>query len=472
MRLRIFMTISKVDEIKKEFLEEMKELLGDEYDLFLNSFEDDRTNAIRVNTLKISVDDFLRYQVFPLGQKVPWSDVGFYISLDERPGKSPMHDAGAFYIQEPSAMSVVGQTDIKEGEFILDMCAAPGGKSTYILQKLNNTGILVSNEINPSRAKSLCDNMERFGAINSIVTNTDSKGLLKFFKGYFDKVFIDAPCSGSGMFRKDDGAIYDWSLKKELDCAQIQSQLLEDAYYMVKSGGTIVYSTCTFSKRENEDSVERFLENHRDLDLLSMGRIWPHREKGEGHFCARIKKSAESDEDTEYVGEHNEKLRRPKKSKNKKGKDSKNIHMNYFYNFVEKYISNNSILRNTIENGVLKIRGEFIFLEPFEVIDLNGLKVLRRGLLLGEFKKNRFEPSHSLAMAMNKNDSNLAVDFGHNSMEITKYLAGEVIDCEIEDGWVLVCVDGVGLGWAKSTRGKLKNKLPKGLRRQISTLCP
>ena len=245
--------------LPQRFLDDMKELLMDEYDDFIKSYDEPKTTGLRINTLKINKEELLNLNLYNL-TPIPWADEGFYYDEEvDRPGKSPLHESGAYYLQEPSAMSVVPHLDIKEGDKVLDMCAAPGGKSTYILSKLNDTGLLVSNEINPTRIRALGENLERFGARNCIITNTDSNNLRKLFTGYFDKVVIDAPCSGQGMFRKDEVAITDWSYAKVLECQSIQKDIIRDGYDMLKNGGILVYSTCTFAKEENEDVINEFI---------------------------------------------------------------------------------------------------------------------------------------------------------------------------------------------------------------------
>ena len=268
----------------------MKELLMDEYDDFIKSYDEPKTTGLRINTLKINKEELLNLNLYNL-TPIPWADEGFYYDEEvDRPGKSPLHESGAYYLQEPSAMSVVPHLDIKEGDKVLDMCAAPGGKSTYILSKLNDTGLLVSNEINPTRIRALGENLERFGARNCIITNTDSNNLRKLFTGYFDKVVIDAPCSGQGMFRKDEVAITDWSYAKVLECQSIQKEIIRDGYDMLKNGGILVYSTCTFAKEENEDVINEFISEYENAKLIEMQRIWPHKVSGEGHFVAKIQK--------------------------------------------------------------------------------------------------------------------------------------------------------------------------------------
>lgn len=470
----------KPSSLPKAFLREMEDLLGDEYQAFLDSYRDEKTSAIRVNTLKLPIESFKDLGLFNIDferDKISWAEEGYYLSGDVNPGKNPLHDAGAYYIQEPSAMSVVGQTPISEGDRVLDLCAAPGGKSTYILSRLNHKGLLVSNEINPSRIRALGENLERFGAVNSIITNSDSSNLLTFFKGFFDKIFIDAPCSGQGMFRKDDFAIEDWSQDKVDECVAIQRQLIRDAYQMLRAGGMIIYSTCTFTRKENEAIIEDFLGDYPDANLLDMDRIWPHRDRGEGHFCARITKKVDKQGDQEAQDSdllafdkdsHRDSSRESaKKSKKKQRSKAKSNRKNQEYlglyeDFATDYLIDGG-LRKLLEPG-LAVKEERLHYQPLDY-DLRGLKVLRSGLFIGEFKKNRFEPAHSLAMALKPSDVKYTLDFANDSDEIRAYLRGESIGTGQSRGWVLVSVDGVSLGWGKESNGTLKNKYPKGLRR-------
>ena len=470
----------KPSSLPKAFLREMEDLLGDEYQAFLDSYRDEKTSAIRVNTLKLPIESFKDLGLFNIDferDKISWAEEGYYLSGDVNPGKNPLHDAGAYYIQEPSAMSVVGKTPIAEGDRVLDLCAAPGGKSTYILSRLNHKGLLVSNEINPSRIRALGENLERFGAVNSIITNSDSSNLLTFFKGFFDKIFIDAPCSGQGMFRKDDFAIEDWSQDKVDECVAIQRQLIRDAYQMLRTGGMIIYSTCTFTRQENEAIIEDFLGDYPDANLLDMDRIWPHRDRGEGHFCARITKKADKQGDQEaqdsdllafdkdsHRDSSRESAKKSKKKQKSKAKSSRKNqeYLGLYEDFATDYLIDGG-LRKLLEPGLV-VKEERLHYQPLDY-DLRGLKVLRSGLFVGEFKKNRFEPAHSLAMALKPCDVKNTIDFANDSNEIRAYLRGESIGTGQSRGWVLVSVEGVSLGWGKESNGILKNKYPKGLRR-------
>ena len=426
--------------LPQKFLEDMKEILKDEYDDFIKSYEEPKTTGLRVNTLKISKEELLNLNLFNLTQ-IPWANEGFYYDETvDRPGKNPLHEAGAYYLQEPSAMSVVPKVDVQEGDKVLDMCAAPGGKSTYILSKLNDTGLLVSNEINHIRIKALGENLERFGAKNCIITNTDSNNLRKVFTGYFDKVVIDAPCSGQGMFRKDEVAIKDWSYAKVLECQSIQREIIRDGYKMLKNGGILVYSTCTFAKEENETIINEFIEEFENAKLIEMDRVWPHKVKGEGHFVAKIQKLEDEDCATKEL---------KTKRLDKEIKDYKD--------FEKKFLNVN--IGNKFD-----LRGENLYLIPEESPDTKKLKVLRYGLHLGVLKKNRFEPSHALSHYLKLEDVKNVEEFKVDDNQILDYLRGNTINTGKSRGWVLVSVEGVPIGWGKESNGVLKNHYPKGLR--------
>ena len=426
--------------LPQRFLDDMKELLMDEYDDFIKSYDEPKTTGLRINTLKINKEELLNLNLYNL-TPIPWADEGFYYDEEvDRPGKSPLHESGAYYLQEPSAMSVVPHLDIKEGDKVLDMCAAPGGKSTYILSKLNDTGLLVSNEINSTRIRALGENLERFGARNCIITNTDSNNLRKVFTGYFDKIVIDAPCSGQGMFRKDEVAIEDWSYAKVLECQSIQKEIIRDGYDMLKNGGVLVYSTCTFAKEENEDVINEFISEYENAKLIEMQRIWPHKVSGEGHFVAKIQKLENEDCNVKYI-----KI----KNNDKEVKD--------YREFEKKFL-------NISMESRFDIRGENLYLLPEEHPDTKKLKVLRYGLHLGMLKKNRFEPSHALSHYLKMEDVKNVENFSIQDNKILDYLRGNTIETGKSRGWVLVCVEGIGLGWGKESNGILKNHYPKGLR--------
>ncbi len=426
--------------LPEKFLEDMKEILKGEYEDFLKSYEEKRSIGLRVNTLKITVEDFVKLNLFHL-DPIPWCKEGFYYNEErERPGKNPLHEAGLYYLQEPSAMAVVPNLEIQKGDKVLDLCAAPGGKSTYIASKLKGSGLLISNEINSSRIKALGENIERFGGKNVIITNSDASKLEKVFVEYFDKILIDAPCSGEGMFRKDEVAIKDWSYEKVLECKNIQEEILNSAYNMLKENGILVYSTCTFSKEENEDRVKHFLKEHKDMALLHMERLWPHKVKGEGHFVAKLKKISKT--------ESNVKFTKLKKLTNE---------IKDFREFEKKYL-------NIQFEENLELKGENLYLVPEEYPDMKKIKVLRSGVHLGTLKKNRFEPAHALSHYLKAEDAKFTEHLKIDSKEVMEYLRGNVLNTGQDRGWVLVTVEGYPLGWGKESKGMLKNHYPKGLR--------
>ena len=445
-----------------DFLNRMEKLLKNDYDKFLLSYDQNKFAALRVNTLKLSVDEFIKLTNFDI-EKVEWVEEGFYYNMAQSPGKHPYHFAGLYYIQEPSAMSVAKVLDAQPGERVLDLCAAPGGKSTQIACGMKGQGLLVSNEIVSSRATILAENMERFGVKNAIITNESPERLSKHFNEYFDKILVDAPCSGEGMFRKDPKACSEWSLQGTLSCAKRQIGILEEAASMLKPGGILVYSTCTFAPEENEGAVEEFLEQHPEFELLSIPnlhdmdhgrpewvngredltksmRIWPHLQKGEGHFVARLQKNGDL-----VSIEREERLEKSK------------LNIEPYLQFQQEFITWEC-------NGSFIQFGEQLYSMPVYDLELKGLKVIRPGLHLGALKKNRFEPSHTLAMALSQEQFRNSVNFTADQQEVTKYLRGETIDVDIKNGWAAFLVDEYPLGWGKVVDGVMKNHFPRGLR--------
>ncbi|AOT72344.1 RsmF rRNA methyltransferase first C-terminal domain-containing protein [Geosporobacter ferrireducens] len=449
--------------LPEQFLNKMKEFLQDEYEAFLASYEQPRVQGLRINTLKISVEDFLKISPFTL-EPVPWCKEGFYYREEDRPGKHPYYHAGLYYIQEPSAMIPVEILGAQSGERILDVCAAPGGKTVQLANEMKGTGLLVSNEINLNRVKALIRNIELFGIHNAIVTNVSAEKLVNYFEGFFDRILVDAPCSGEGMFRKDEAMVKSWEKQGPDYYISIQAEILSYMSRMLKSGGQAVYSTCTFSREENEAVIEDFLErhkafqlkpiehfknafgitapvaNHSDIQINTM-RLWPHKISGEGHFAACLEKNRL---EKEFIAraENNQGISAPRE----------------FIEFMEK----NLVISF---EGPYEIHGDQLYQVPKGVPSLRGLKVLRSGLLLGTLKKNRFEPSQAMAMALKKQDAQRTVDFSSRSQEVIKYLKGETLHIDGEKGWTLVCVDGFPLGWAKQTENLLKNEYPAAWRR-------
>ena len=435
-----------------DFLFRMKSLLGDEFENFLKFYESDNFKGLRVNTLKCSVDKLKSLLDFELN-KTPFCDEGFYIPKDVMSlGNNPLHHAGAFYIQEPSATSAVTMLDVQEGDYVLDLCAAPGGKSTQIGAKLGGTGLLWSNEIVKNRANILLSNIERMGIYNAVVSNCHPDVLCDRLENVFDKVLVDAPCSGEGMFRKNDGAESEWSVEHVKSCAQRQLLILNSAKKALKNGGVLVYSTCTFSQEENEGVINEFLAENPDFVLEDSGvtfgrptldyarRIFPM-DGGEGHFAARLRKIGES-----YSNN-------PKKSNNKKI----STEVLDFYDSIFK--------DRPFGENIEVIKNKIIVLPQNYNFDVKGLNILRAGVVLGEIVKNRIEPHHSAFVAAKKEQCISSVDFDVNSDEIKKFIHGEEIAVPANiKGYTAVCVNSITVGFGKASNGRLKNKYPKGLR--------
>ena len=456
--------------LPKAFDERIRTQLGDEYDEYIRCFDSDMYHGIRVNTSKISVEDFLKISPFEL-EPVPWTKNGFY--YDHRkytPSKHPYYYAGLYYIQEPSAMSAAALLAPKPGMRVLDLCAAPGGKSTQLATYLGDSGLLVSNEINTQRSRILSQNIERMGIKNAIVTNEDSFVLASHFPGFFNAIQVDAPCSGEGMFRKLPEAIEQWSMENVAICAARQKEILDNAAVMLKPGGTIVYSTCTFSKEENEDVIEYFLERHPDFTLEEMERFWPHKVDGEGHFVAKLVRRGCVDTDLKA----DRKTKKNKNSKNRKNETKPALtkeNMKLLSEFLDETISED--MAAWIKNSRLVMFGEQLYRLPDIEVDIKGLKVQRAGLHIGEFKKQRFEPSHSLALALKISEAKNVVKLTWDDPQTTGFFNGQSVmlsdeqTAECKKGWALVCVDGYTAGWGKVNGTQVKNHYPKGLRNKI-----
>ena len=403
-------------------------------------------------------------------KRVSWANEAYYFDENVRPGKHPYHEMGLYYIQEPSAMSAAALLAPKPGMRVLDLCAAPGGKSTQLATYLGDSGLLVSNEINTQRSRILSQNIERMGIKNAIVTNEDSFVLASHFPGFFNAIQVDAPCSGEGMFRKLPEAIEQWSMENVAICAERQKEILDNAAVMLKPGGTIVYSTCTFSKEENEDVIEYFLERHPDFTLEEMERFWPHKVDGEGHFVAKLVRRGCVDTDLKA----DRKTKKNKNSKNRKNETKSALtkeNMKLLSEFLDETISEN--MAAWIKNSRLVMFGEQLYRLPDMEVDIKGLKVQRAGLHIGEVKKQRFEPSHSLALALKLNDAKNVVKLTCDNPQTIGFFNGQSVmlsdeqAAECKKGWALVCVDGYPAGWGKVNGAQVKNHYPKGLRNKI-----
>ncbi|WP_054742774.1 RsmF rRNA methyltransferase first C-terminal domain-containing protein [Cellulosilyticum ruminicola] len=449
-------------QLPQDFKDRMQKMLGEEFEAFLQSYTLDRAQSLRVNTLKVAKEDFMNLSPFHLRQ-IPWVNEGFYYNSEERPGKHVYHEAGLYYIQEPSAMAVATLAEVVQGERVLDLCAAPGGKSTQLAAALQGKGMLISNEIHPVRAKILAQNIERMGILNAIVTNETPQNLAKRFPEFFDRIVVDAPCSGEGMFRKDEEARNHWSIQNVEMCALRQAEILDCAAIMLRPGGTLVYSTCTFAPEENERSMANFVAAHPEFEIKKVEayegfapgrpewadgveavkdtfRLWPHLLEGEGHYVAVLQKSG-----AELANEITEKL-----------PDINKVAWKSYETFAKENLVNQP-------EGYPVMFGEQLYLLPY-ALPLRGLKVVRAGLHLGTCKKKRFEPSHALALALRPGDVRHTCKLTREDARVNAYLKGETITSEGEKGWHLVCVDGYALGWGKLSGNVLKNHYPKGLR--------
>ena len=457
-----------------EFEKKMKAFLGDEWDDFLYSYDNNRFQALRFNTLKVqSHEEIMRILMvleISSDKRVSWANEAYYFDENVRPGKHPYHEMGLYYIQEPSAMSAAALLAPKPGMRVLDLCAAPGGKSTQLATYLGDSGLLVSNEINTQRSRILSQNIERMGIKNAIVTNEDSFVLASHFPGFFNAIQVDAPCSGEGMFRKLPEAIEQWSMENVAICAARQKEILDNAAVMLKPGGTIVYSTCTFSKEENEDVIEYFLERHPDFTLEEMERFWPHKVDGEGHFVAKLVRRGCVDTDLKA----DRKTKKNKNSKNRKNETKPALtkeNMKLLSEFLDETISED--MAAWIKNSRLVMFGEQLYRLPDMEVDIKGLKVQRAGLHIGEFKKQRCEPSHSLALALKLSEAKNVVKLTWDDPQTTGFFNGQSVmlsdeqTAECKKGWALVCVDGYPAGWGKVNGAQVKNHYPKGLRNKI-----
>ena len=436
----------------EQFDARMKSLLKDEYDDFKNALLEKPVKGLYLNRNKKNVERVLDQNYV---EHHPIVENGYLYDENYHPGKSAYFLAGLYYIQEPSAMLVADALPIEPDDFVLDMCAAPGGKSCEIASRLTGEGILIANDIEASRARILSENIERFGLDNTIVTNVDPMRFTKQFQEAFDKIVLDAPCSGEGMFRKLEQAIDTWSEEKVLECAHIQKNLLKGAYDMLKQGGMVIYSTCTYSYEENEAMVHYAVDelgfellplNKSNglcpgVDLDEVVRCYPHHYRGEGHFIALLKKPGNSPR---------KQVRTIKPSVNLA--DLKVLKAFYQENLNKKVPS--YIIEN---NGHL-----YAVKKNFP--ELKGIRVLRNGLYLGEVRKNRFIPSYSLALTLTKQDVKRSYDYPSESEEIKKYIHGETLEGTGEKGFGVIFVDGYPLSFYKESN-QVKNLFPKGLRR-------
>ena len=446
-------------ELPEAFIEKMRPLFGAEYDAFARGFDAPRHYGVRVNTLKIEKDAFRALfdcEMTP----VPWCGEGFYYDAEAfRLSKSPYYAAGLYYLQEPSAMSAAAMLDAKPGERVLDLCASPGGKTTQLAAAMQNTGVLVSNDATSTRMTALVKNVELMGLRNVLVTNETADRLAVRFAGWFDKILVDAPCSGEGMFRKDKDAVLSWDAKKPERLSEIQYTILEDAAKMLKTGGRLMYSTCTFSPEENEKQIRAFLDRHPDFDLVRIehaalgvspargdwaddtrlenaARIWPHVQNGEGHFAALLERTGEAAEAPAAAS--------PKLPEAKA--------LGLFDAFAADMLRNNP-------PGQIARHKELLYIPPEGLPRLDGLRIFRGGFPLGTTRQNRFEPSSSLALALPAEDFTRVLDFAADSEEVRRFLNGEAFEVDAENGMYAFCAGGYPLGLVKIQNGRLKGRV-------------
>ena len=509
--------------LPREFEIKMKKLLGAEYEEFLASYDRPRNFGLRVNVDKISMEEFEKKAPFHL-TKIPWTENGYYYEEQDMPARHPFYYAGLYYLQEPSAMTPASRLVSQPGDRVLDLCAAPGGKATELGARLHGKGVLVANDISASRAKALLKNIEVFGIRNSFIVNEVPAKLAENFPEFFDKILVDAPCSGEGMFRKDPAVAKVWDGNKPFECAKQQKEIITRAAQMLAPGGDLLYSTCTFSPEENEQVIQFLLDSREDMeireikpfdgfapgrpevayegwdseesdnrktgsaDLKKCVRIWPHKMAGEGHFLALLHKRAPEEATGEQkndravsnnsettVDEHKNQVQGDISDIKGIGKPETKA--------LTEFFADVSMEMNWKQ---VEVRKGQVYLVPEALGARKGLVFLRNGLYLGEIRKDRFEPSQSFAMALKKKEYTAVIDLDYSDMRVEKYLRGETLEVDdivernlqeaeemgkakamkkrLEKGWQLICVNGYPLGWGKLVNGTLKNKYHAGWR--------
>ena len=470
-----------------EFTERMKMLLGDEYEAFIHSYDEPRHFGLRVNTLKCDPEKFERTAPFTL-TRVPWILQGCYYVKENTAARHPYYNAGVYYLQEPSAMTPADVLPVEEGDRVLDLCAAPGGKATAIGAKLGGRGLLVANDISAARAKALLHNIETFGITNAAVTNAVPAALAERFQGFFDKVLGDAPCSGEGMFRKDEDAVRAWSPDKPERCAAVSRSIVLSAADMLRPGGMMLYSTCTFAQEENEAVIAHLLKERPGMELVPIParegfapgielpgtefaqagrcvRLWPHKIGGEGHFMALLKKAEDDLSGPFGTGMISG------ASRGRQGGGPAKEDRALIRDFLAG-IGYADEIETLAFGSRLKTAAGKAYLVPEALPETSGISFLRSGLYLGELKKNRFEPSQSLAMAIDASLCGAKIIFKPDDPALIRFLKGEVLEESMTEGkaqdhsngWKLVCADEYPLGWGKMAGGRLKNHLAGGWR--------
>lgn len=456
--------------LSEEYLNRMRDLLGEEeFSAYLKSFDEERLYGLRVNTAKVTPEAFPELVSWDL-KPVPWIPNGFYYEGTERPAKDPYYYAGLYYLQEPSAMTPAMLLPVEPGDRVLDLCGAPGGKSTELGVRLAGKGVLISNDISNSRAKALLKNLELWGISNICVTSETPDKLADVFGPWFDKILIDAPCSGEGMFRKDDDMVKSYEERGPEYYSEIQKEITDQAVRMLAPGGLLLYSTCTFSRCEDEEIICHILENHQEMELIRLPlfegasggtgldgciRLFPHKIKGEGHFISLLRKNGGGAERT-AAGSRERSRTEPQ---GKKGPALPTELTDFF-----------ALMNREFDGSRIMIKNDSVYYLPENFVPAKELRYLRTGLLLGELKNKRFEPGQALAMTLHAEDFRQTISWKKEDDRVIRYLKGETISLTPEEGpvkgWCLVCVDGYPLGFAKGTGMALKNKYYPGWRWQ------
>lgn len=446
------------------FLKDMKSLLEKEFDDFLNTYDAPKYSGLRTNTLKITpthLNNLLSQTIDNINlESIPWCSSGFYFDSEVRPAKSPYYNAGLFYIQEPSAMSAVEYLDVQKNMRILDLCSAPGGKTTQIAAKLEGSGIIVSNDISTQRTKAVLKNIEMLGIDNALILNDSPEKLSKVFVSYFDRILLDVPCSGEGMFRKDPDLIKTYAESRDAN-PNMQKNILHEAAKMLKPNGLLLYSTCTFNLEENENQIINFLKENEDFipvqlpsehgfvngfGLKESNRLFPHKLKGEGHFLCLLQKKAYDNDNHPSIKNNNSTkyINRDKLPKE-------------FLEFEKKEL-------NFRLDGQFTIENNRIYKELEIEINLKNIKIVRNGLYIGEIKGKSFIPSPAFIMSLKKDDFKHTLSYNSNDENLIKYLKCETIFVQHSDGFIIVCLDEYPLGYGKIQNGTLKNYYNKNWR--------
>ena len=498
-------------ELPKAFLQTMEKLLGEEYEPFLEGFDGRRQFGLRVNTSKISLEEFERIAPFHL-TKIPWISNGYFYQEEDYPARHPFYAAGLYYLQEPSAMTPASRLKVVPGDYVLDLCAAPGGKATALAAELLGQGLLVANDINTARARALLRNIELFGIKNAFVTNEPPHVLADKYPQFFDKIMVDAPCSGEGMFRKNPAVMEAWEEKGPEYFSKLQREIIVHGADMLKPGGTMLYSTCTFASAENERTITHLLRERPEMEVLPMEdyegfspgltsfdgeefheschlcrRIWPHKMEGEGHFLALLRKKesengALPEEENVYI--ELPETKKEKKKRKKKGNTSDKRTKNWWDACKSLDKEQKTALAEFFSHVTWKfsedhvdVRGDKVYYVPGRDYERGSVHFLRNGVYLGDLKKKRFEPSQPFALALSADTFDQILDFPENDSRLQDYMRGETLPVEdlleqkkakwenTGNGWYLVTACGYPLGFGKLAGTMLKNKYPAGWRK-------